>query len=168
MYENNRDKIIANSRAWYARNRERVAERHRFRHKEIRQQLAEWNKKNPEKRRVIARKAAKKQRERADVRIRQGLRHRIYMALRGNAKSARTMELIGMDLKEFKIYIQGQFRPGMAWENYGPVWHIDHVRPCASFDLTDPVQQRECFHWENLQPLFAEENLRKGAKYAGA
>jgi hypothetical protein len=52
----------------------------------------------------------------------------------------------------------------MTWENYGPVWHVDHIRPCASFDLTDPAQQRECFHFSNLQPLFAAENLAKGDK----
>lgn len=50
----------------------------------------------------------------------------------------------------------------MTWENYGPVWHVDHIRPCASFDLQDPAQQRECFNFKNLQPLFAKENLKKG------
>jgi hypothetical protein len=57
-----------------------------------------------------------------------------------------------------------RFRPGMTWENYGPVWHVDHIKPCAKFDLTDPDQQRACFHFSNLQPLFADENLRKGGR----
>jgi hypothetical protein len=70
-----------------------------------------------------------------------------------------------MEIAEFKIYLQGQFRPGMTWENYGPVWHIDHIRPCASFDSTDPEQQKICFHWMNLQPLFAAENCAKKDKY---
>ncbi len=53
----------------------------------------------------------------------------------------------------------------MTWENYGPVWHVDHIRPCAKFDLTDHDQQRACFHWTNLQPLFAKDNLQKNAKF---
>jgi len=53
----------------------------------------------------------------------------------------------------------------MSWDNYGSYWHIDHIRPCASFDLTDPEQQKDCFDFTNLQPLEAKENIRKGAKY---
>ena len=93
------------------------------------------------------------------------LRSRLHSALRGRArKSGSTFELLEMGILEFKIYLQGQFRPGMTWGNHGLVWHIDHIRPCASFDLTRPEQQKICFHWTNLQPLFAEENLKKGAR----
>lgn len=55
----------------------------------------------------------------------------------------------------------------MTWGNYGPIWHVDHKRPCAGFDLTDPAQQRECFHYTNLQPLFAEENMSKRDQITG-
>ena len=51
----------------------------------------------------------------------------------------------------------------MTWDNHGE-WHIDHIKPCASFDLTDADQQRECFNYTNLQPLWAKDNLSKGAK----
>ena len=61
------------------------------------------------------------------------------------------------------LYLQGKFKEGMHWNNLGK-WHIDHIRPCASFDLTDPEQQKQCFHYTNLQPLWAAENIRKGAK----
>ncbi len=53
----------------------------------------------------------------------------------------------------------------MNWDNRR-TWHIDHIRPCASFDLTDPEQQKVCFNFRNLQPLFAIDNLKKGAKFA--
>lgn len=89
------------------------------------------------------------------------------MARAGGTKSHRTIEYIGCSFKELRSHLEKQFRPGMIWENYGPVWHVDHIRPCASFDLSDPEQQRACFHFSNLQPLFAEENLKKGAKWSG-
>ena len=51
----------------------------------------------------------------------------------------------------------------MNWDNYGQ-WHIDHIRPCASFNLLDPIEQKICFHYTNLQPLWAEDNLKKSNK----
>ena len=54
----------------------------------------------------------------------------------------------------------------MNWDNYG-VWHLDHIIPCARFDLSDPEQQKICFHYTNLQPMWGEDNMRKGAKLNG-
>ena len=51
----------------------------------------------------------------------------------------------------------------MTRKNYG-LWHVDHIKPCFSFDLTDPEQQKICFHYTNLQPLWALENIKKGKK----
>ena len=53
------------------------------------------------------------------------------------------------------------FHPGMSWDNYGSAWHIDHIRPCSSFDFSDPEQQKKCFHFSNLQPLWDEINTVK-------
>lgn len=54
----------------------------------------------------------------------------------------------------------------MSWENRGNFgWHVDHIKPCASFDLTKPEEQAKCFHYTNLQPLWARENIAKGDKY---
>lgn len=95
----------------------------------------------------------------------QNLRGRIQTAIAGKStKSAKTFELLGAPWVWVEAYLEEQFVPGMTWENYGPVWHIDHIRPCASFDLTDPDQQKICFHWTNLQPLFAADNLKKGCR----
>jgi len=80
-------------------------------------------------------------------------------------KSASTKGLLGCPIDFLRGYLSVFFKPGMTWENYGKLWHVDHKRPCASFDLTEPVQQKQCFNWMNLQPLFAKENLEKGAKY---
>ena len=74
------------------------------------------------------------------------------------------MSLIGCSLEYFIAYLESKFQDGMTLDNYGE-WHIDHIRPCASFDLTDPDQQRQCFHYTNLQPLWAKDNLLKGDKF---
>lgn len=96
------------------------------------------------------------------------LRSRLGMALKGLGakKSGPTFDLLGCSVEEWMQHLESQFRPGMTWENYGPVWHVDHIKPCAAFNLLDPEQQRLCFSWTNTQPLFAEENLRKSDHYA--
>ena len=89
------------------------------------------------------------------------------IALHGGSKSVGTIELLGCTVVELTSRFEALFTPGMTWENMGE-WHIDHIRPCASFDLTDPEQQRQCFHYTNLQPLWAEDNLRKSDKWEPA
>jgi hypothetical protein len=51
----------------------------------------------------------------------------------------------------------------MTKENYGK-WHVDHIIPCAAFNFNNEEEQRRCFHYTNLQPLWAEENIKKGAQ----
>lgn len=88
-----------------------------------------------------------------------------------NAEKCTTGQLlIGCTPSELKSHIESQFLPGMHWGNHGQYriggemkWHIDHILPCASFNLLDPAQQRACFHYTNLQPLWAVDNLRKGS-----
>lgn len=97
--------------------------------------------------------------------IASNLRARVKAAIQGRAKAAHTLDLLGCTVEELRAHLEAQFKPDMTWENYGRYgWHIDHIRPCASFDLTDPDQQRTCFHYSNLQPLWATENHSKGAK----
>lgn len=93
-------------------------------------------------------------------------RSRINKALRRGEKSAATVELLGCRPEQLKAHLESLFRPGMTWDNYGYYgWHVDHVRPLASFDLSDPAQQRQAFHYTNLQPLWRLENQLKGDKY---
>lgn len=95
------------------------------------------------------------------------LRGRLSAALKQtrNKKSSRALDLLGCTIDEFKKWIESQFKPGMSWENHGyHTWHVDHIRPVSSFDLSDPVQQAECFHYTNHQPLWALENLKKGKR----
>ena len=85
-------------------------------------------------------------------------------ALKNANKSDSTMNLVGCDIDSLRLHLEKLFEDGMNWDNHGE-WHIDHIRPCASFDLTDPEQQRVCFHYTNLQPLWAKDNLSKGDKW---
>ena len=72
--------------------------------------------------------------------------------------------MVGCSWGELKIYIEGKFKDGMSWTNRN-LWQIDHIKPIALFDLTDPDQQRQCFHHSNLQPLWRTENQKKHTKY---
>ncbi len=82
-------------------------------------------------------------------------------AVDGAKKCAKTTEMLGCSINDFRIYLESKFESGMTWKNYGSVWHVDHIMPCAIFDLTKPDHQRRCFHFSNMQPLFKEDNLRK-------
>jgi hypothetical protein len=109
-----------------------------------------------------------KRRRKADINFRLTclLRVRVCLALAGKLKAARTLELLGCTIEQLRAHLESLFLEGMSWDNHGE-WEIDHIRPCASFDLTDPSQQRACFHYSNLQPLWWLDNIRKGAKWDG-
>lgn len=151
--EEHREKVRATSKAWREQNLERARESFR-----------RWRRNNLE----YARQKEKEQKLKECknnplFRIRKALARRIQHAIRDNQKSARTLELLGCSLAQFKAHIESQFQNGMSWENYGQ-WHIDHIKPCVSFDLSNPLEQKTCFRYSNLQPLWAKDNLKKGAK----
>lgn len=92
------------------------------------------------------------------------LNGRYHKALKAqNAKKCvKSLELLGCSIEYFMDYLQGKFKHGMVWMNYGQYgWHLDHIKPCIAFDLSDPKQQEKCFHYTNLQPLWWCENLSK-------
>jgi len=150
----NKEKLIKKRKENYLLNKEKILKRNK-----------KWFLKNKTK--VMRQKLIReKERYHSDTRFRLEfiLRRRISLALRGFNKSKNTIKLLGVPNIEFlKNYLESKFKPGMSWEKRGLI-HIDHIIPCASFDLTDPKQQAKCFHYTNLQPLWAHENLSKGAK----
>lgn len=96
------------------------------------------------------------------------MRTRVAAAVRRDKskKASGLTELLGCSPQELKRHIEKQWKAGMSWENYGRKgWHIDHIKPCAAFKLTDPAQQILCFHFSNLQPLWWIENLTKAARF---
>lgn len=139
-YINNREKLKADIKKYYYENRDKIRERN-----------IEYEK-------------------RSHIRVRRRLRTRIVEALRaiGGRKRYKTEDLLGCSIEKCRKYIEKQFKPGMSWDNYGKNgWHIDHIKPCASFDLSKEAEQRRCFHYTNLQPLWGIENVIKNSVYKG-
>ena len=172
---NNKEHIKQYEKEYNLKNKKRLKE-YRLNNKEyIKQRSKEYTLKNKEKIRKyylnnkehIAKYKLNWGREQMknnpNFRLKSSLRSRVYLALKGINKSASTMKLIGCSIDKLWNHLESKFEPCMTRKNHG-LWHIDHIKPCASFDLTCPVQQLACFHYKNLQPLWASENMRKGAK----
>lgn len=167
--EQNKQHLREYNAAFAASYTERRAELNKDRYdadpEAARARVSAYRASNPE----VARAYKAKQRaEKTPAYLADKVRIRLWECLRrvGARKSASSIELTGLDAKDLRHYLESLFEEGMTWENHGE-WHIDHIRPCASFDLTDPVQQRECFHYTNLQPLWAVDNLKKSDKWDG-
>ncbi len=98
-------------------------------------------------------------------RISVNMRSRMRQALKNNVKVNTTIALLGCSIEELKSYLESKFSNGMTWDNYSyKGWHIDHIKPCDSFDLSDYEQQKICFHYSNLQPMWWKDNLSKSNK----
>lgn len=102
-----------------------------------------------------------------EYRLARVLRARLRSALKNQYKQTSAVKSLGCSLSELKTYLESKFQPGMNWENHGKYgWHIDHVTPLVSFNLSDPAQAAKACHYTNLQPLWAIDNLRKHGKVA--
>jgi len=101
-----------------------------------------------------------------EFKIKHLLRCRMRKAIKAmNAeKYFNTLELTGCSIPFLKEYLQEKFTDGMTWENHGE-WHIDHIKPCAKFNLLIEDEQHKCFHYTNLQPLWAKDNLTKSSNF---
>ena len=113
----------------------------------------------------ISEKASERYNNDPEHRLKHILRVRIQKALKLNCKKTSSTELLGCDISEYRLYLESKFTDGMNWENYGRKgWHIDHIIPCDSFDMSSLKQQKQCFHYTNTQPLWWEDNLKKHTK----
>ena len=179
--KNNPEKSRARSNKWKRANPERVAElREKSRQKFLasedgRQHLSQIqsvaNKKyrQTDKGRATAKRSYERRLADPQLMAITRIRTLVSAALTraGCKKAAKTEDLLGCTVAEARAHLEAQFLPGMTWDNHGE-WHIDHIRPCASFDFSDPAQQRECSHYTNLQPLWAKDNLSKSDKWEEA
>lgn len=169
------DKVKEKRRERYYRERKNpeMVEKHKA---YMREYLKKWRKdnvhyaeytrkRNKEQYKKNAKEIYRKRRARPYEKLAAAIRSRIHDVLKNGYKSARTEGLIGTTIAELKVYLERLFKEGMTWENYGFYgWHVDHIIPLSSFDLTKQEEQKKAFHYTNLQPLWAKENLQKHAK----
>jgi hypothetical protein len=173
-YAANAVKIKNAVKRYALENKERVRESRRRRYEETREvclaKACAYRRSNRDRLRVYFREYLRQRRRhdpafclasRLRCLVRQSVKGR-----RGYFKAAATFELVGCSPQFLAQHIESLFQPGMSWERFDEI-HIDHIRPIASFDLSDPEQQRQCFHYTNLQPLWAKDNMSKGAKWEG-
>jgi len=183
--EKNRTKIKKHKKEYYEKNKIKILSGHKKYNQEhkleilkqqqeyrLKPEVKEYQRKynlRPEVK--IKQVIYQKNRRRTDIdfRIVGYLRGRIWHALKGICKSKDTITLIGCNINQLRKHLEAQFISGMNWDNWGTgnngkgmkEWHIDHIRPCVSFDLSKPEEQRRCFHYTNLRPLWAKENLER-------
>ena len=161
----------AQDRAYYLANKEKV-----------KAQALAWSRANPDKRKAICQKWADGNPEAVRdsrnnfyrnnygsnpqytlaIRFRTDMRVSLKAVAKGCQPSS--VELLGTSWTAAADHLAALFETGMSWENYGK-WHVDHVRPCASFDQASPEQRAVCWNWRNLQPMWARDNIVKGDKW---
>lgn len=163
------------NRQWRLKHKEKIKTYNKEYKKKNSSQLEEnrkkWLKENPDKAEKYRQRDNKrtaewiKAKRKSDpaFRMKTNLRSRIVSAIKHNSKSLSTIEYLGATSEVIKQHLESKFTEGMSWYNYGR-WQIDHIIPCASFDLSDKVEQKKCFHYTNLQPLWKIDNLKKGNK----
>jgi hypothetical protein len=162
----NPDKVAKAYKKWSEKNKDKIS---------LKDQLYRIN--NEEKIRIRQQRYRNKNKEKLnnyqreyysnniEARFKKILRVRINQALKGINKNNTFNKVLGCTSNALRIYLEAHFKDGMSWDNYGyRGWHIDHIKPCSSFDLSDIEQQKQCFHYTNLQPLWAQENMRKSNK----
>lgn len=144
-YKENKKEVLERNKAWRSENWDSVSKQRKESGYNIRSQKKWYHNKG-----------------KYDIQhvLKERLRSRIRNVITKGYKSAPTLELLGCDIEELKSHLESQFQKGMTWDNYGE-WHMDHVQPCCSFDLSIEENQKKCFHYSNLQPLWAEDNLKK-------
>ena len=168
----NKEKRKAYQKAWYEANKEeiKVSKKAYYQANEEKQKASKkaWYEANKEK--IIAsQKAYQRKRYKEDpvYRLLKNMRNGIRYSLSAQAKSSHAMEHVGMSPDELMNHLENKFTEGMTRDNYGE-WHVDHIRPLASFDFTGPDREEQLhIAWShtNLQPLWALDNIRKGARY---
>jgi len=151
--EANRDSIRAQKKGYYEANRDHALDRMRAYRTKNRSRLREYE--------------TSQRHGDTQVRLAVNLRNRINRAINSRWKNGSAVRDLGCSIADLVRHLEGQFTAGMSWGNWGrDGWHIDHVKPLASFDLTDRGQFMEACNWRNLRPIWGQENLAKGARCA--
>lgn len=183
-YFTHKEKYNASNKERYKKNKEAISLERKLKRKEDKEFLLKekarskkYREDNKEKlkeskrkyyqanRKSINKKLNDKKNNNINLRLQQNLRSRIWHALKNGNKKENFEKLIGCSVQELKQHLESKFSSSMSWDNYGSIWHVDHIKPCCLFDMTIKEQRLECFNYKNLQPLLAEENLSKNRFY---
>jgi len=135
----NREKYLAYARSKYAENSEEINNQKRFKHRTT-----------------------------PEIRLRSSLigRRNTILKKQGTTKAGSSLELLGCSIEEWMSHLESTWTEGMSWDNYTfDGWHVDHIRPCSSFDMIIPEEQFKCFHWSNTQALWGIDNIKKSNKW---
>ena len=163
FYSNNRESKLVYQKEYREKNKEVVDAYKKAYNKTY---LPEYYKKNKEKRLAYSYEYNNERRKTdKNFRLASLLRTRFHHALKNGFKMKSVIELVGCTIEEFKLYVESLFYPEMTWENHGDIWEIDHILPCASFDLTLLEEQKKCFHFSNHQPLFKTTAIAQSLGY---
>jgi len=124
------------------------------------------NKLTPEELKEVLKMRARRLRNgNTRLRINERMGSMIYQALKTRKNGHKWEDLVDYSLDELLAHLENQFKEGMSWGNTGE-WHIDHIIPRSNFHFNSPddIEFRECWALENLQPLWAADNLKKGSR----
>jgi hypothetical protein len=165
-YKLNKDKIKIKQKVWRNLNKDKkktLDKAYRENNKDKRNSRHKaWHESNKDKVNIYY-----KHRRKTDIqfKLQATLRSRLHSAVKDNRKKGSAVKDLGCTIEQLKQYLESKFQPGMSWDNHTvDGWHIDHIKPLSSFDLSDRKQLLEACHYTNLQPLWAKDNLTKSDK----
>ncbi len=154
-YQKNKEDILKSTQEYYKINRETILPKNR----EYSKSHYTLNAK------VYKEYNTKKYKSDIQTKLSLSLRCRLNNSLKYGLKTKSALDLLGCSIDNLKKHIESQFKSEMTWENHGEIWEIDHIIPCSNFNLTDIEQQKQCFHYTNLQPLFKTTDIAKEFGY---
>lgn len=170
-YENNKEIIKKQATEYYINHKDKVKDYYESRKNTVLKQYNQvnkdrikecnknWCKINRKPKLSVAEREIRK----LNYKLSNRLRQRLCKAIDGNYKAGSAIKDLGCTVEQLKQHLESKFSPGMSWDNWTiDGWHIDHIKPLSSFDLTNREQLLEACHYTNLQPLWALDNIRKG------
>jgi len=161
----NREALQSKAQAKWLENKDKIMEeRHNSPNfKEVHDKASKaWKKRNYQK---ILDNSNHRYKTDLAFRLKAVLRARLRSALKNGLKTGSAVKDLGCTVIELRAHIESLWLSGMSWDNWSKTgWHIDHIKPLDSFDLSDPEQLRVACHYTNLQPLWASDNLKKSNK----
>jgi hypothetical protein len=163
-YNKNKEKVKEKNKIYYENNKEVHNERSKKWMKNNKEYFSNYLKSRSNIQNSINRERYK---DEPEYKIKLLLRIRLWELLKRNKskKLKSAIKLLGCTAEELIIYLEKQFLPEFTWENHGIIWEIDHIIGCINFDLTKLEDQKQCFHYTNLKPIFKTTEIAESFGY---